>query len=45
MKNLVMNLVKNETIKELHDIVLHGARYILDEHGSVTAFVQYTNVW
>ncbi|WP_044909126.1 hypothetical protein, partial [[Clostridium] innocuum] len=42
MENLVMNSVKNETIKELHDILLNGARNILDEHGIAATSIQYT---
>ena len=42
MENLVMNFLKNETIKQLHDISLNGARNILDEHGIAVTSIQYT---
>ncbi|GLJ55690.1 hypothetical protein SUGI_1196270 [Cryptomeria japonica] len=42
MENLVMNSVKNETVKELHDILIHGAKNILDEHGIAATSIQYT---
>ena len=42
MENLVMNSDKNGTIKELHDILIHGARNILNEHGIVATSIKYT---
>ena len=44
MENLVMNSDKNGTIKELHDILIHGARNILNEHGIATTSIKYIEV-
>ena len=37
-----MNSDKNGTIKELHDILIHGARNVLNEHGIVATSIEYT---
>ena len=37
-----MNSNKNRTIKELHDILIHGARNILNEHGISATSIKYT---
>ena len=42
MDNLVMNYDKNGTMKELHDILIHGARNIINEHGIVATSIKYT---
>lgn len=35
-----MNFNKNETIKELHDILIHGARNIINELGIVATSIK-----
>ena len=41
MANLVMNSDKNGTIKELHDILIHGPRNILNEHEIAATYIKY----
>lgn len=43
LENLVMNPCKNESFKELHEILLHGARNILDEKDIAATSIQYTD--
>lgn len=43
LENLVMNPCKNETFKELHEILLHGARNILDEKDIAATSIHYTD--
>ena len=35
---------RNETTKELHNLVLNGVMYILDEHVITTTSIQYTSM-
>ena len=37
-----MNSAKNGFIKELYDILIHGARNMLNEHGIVATSIKYT---
>eukprot|EP01018_Ginkgo_biloba_P012371 Gb_05671 [translate_table: standard] len=43
MENLVMNPVGNETFQELHTILLHGARNILDEQDIEATSILHTD--